>query len=131
MSEETKEECRTKEEDLIEFKNYYINICKEKPKDACLFGLSTLLMRHISNRDLEYFNIIKGILANEVIDIKSPELDKLRFIIEKVEDYDSNLIEYLSIIELDIVNTIGKSRGQGQNKSPIEKQRNDIKEWWN
>ena len=109
------------------FEEYYIDICEKNPKEASLFALATLSMRHITKQDLEYYNIIEDVLNVKLKDVKGPELDKVREIIIKVNKYDEQLIKYLSEMEIDIVDFIS---GTKSNKTEVEKQRDQIKKWW-
>ena len=96
--------------EIEEFKKYYIELCKENPKEASLFALSTLAMRHITKQDLEYYNVIKNVL-DELVDEKGPELSKVRDTIVRVEKYDKQLIDYLSEVEKYIVEYMDSNPG--------------------
>jgi hypothetical protein len=114
---------------MDDFKEYYVDVCRKNPKEASLFALSSLSMRHITKKDLEYYNDIKIILFKELKDESGPELDKVREIIISVEKYDDSLIEHLSSMEKVITNLI-KSKNNFKCQSIVEKQKENIKKWW-
>jgi len=113
-----------------DFKEYYIDVCKKNPKEASLFALSSLAMRHMNNKDLEYYTTIKEILFKDLKDESGPELNKVREIITSNESYDKSLIEYLSSMETSIAILLKKKIKGEDCKSPVEKQRENIKKWW-
>jgi hypothetical protein len=111
------------------FETEYLKMCNEDIKEACLLALSTLSMRHIDNSSRNHFEIIHKVLNNNEFKLK--EINKLKSIIENVLRYDSILLDNIRKADKKIGSMLrGKEDNQPQQILEIEKQRNDIKKWW-
>jgi len=117
------------------FEEEYKKICETDPKEASLFALSTLAMRHINSSSLDHFNIINEILNSK--EFESQEIKKVKSIINNVIEYDAKLIKHLVDIEHDICECLFNSETNiCQTQEPkkqdlkVERQKQNIKKWW-
>ena len=111
------------------FEGEYLKMCTEDPREASLFALSTLAMRHINDINREYFVIIHRVLFNN--ELTSPEMNKVKGIVRDVLEYDDKLIENMKNIEIDICNMLYDIDSCNMNNdSKVERQRQIIKKWW-
>jgi hypothetical protein len=112
------------------FNDAYLKMCVDDPREASLFALSTLAMRHIDSINKDHFKVIHKILFENELD--SPEMNKIKDIIVKVLEYDNQLMEnmeeterYICDLLYDQVSVI-KNSGNYR----LESQRRNIKKWW-
>jgi hypothetical protein len=116
------------------FKEVFEKMCIDEPKEACLFALSRLALRFINKENGEYYSEIKNVLNN--INDDTAEIKKLKEIISIVDAYDKKTIDYMSEAEKSIALYLKRLYGNNSslptNKkcSVIEKQRQNIKKWW-
>jgi len=115
------------------FQEEYLKICTTDPKEASLFALASLSTRHIHTTSSEHFNIINDVLNNNEFD--SNELKKVKSVIDDVLRYDNNLIEYLTEIEKDVCEVLYRQPSQSnecnqREELRVERQRKNIKKWW-
>lgn len=117
-----------KEEGMEEFKKEFIELCKGNVSEACLFGLSALVLRHIDKNEEKRLEIIKDIINNITND---PQIDRLKDIINNVEKYNDSLINVLKETEMNMVKILqGKDICNNPEKLEVERQRLKIKKWW-
>ena len=113
-----------------EFKEFFEKLCTEDVIEASLFALTSLALRHIQGTEEERYNIISEVFNDN--DFDSPEMKRIQDIYDKVGKYDKQLIECLIKTENDIaINLRGEKPIDccGINTN-IEKQRQEIKKWW-
>jgi len=118
------------------FKQDFENICKEDMKDACLIGLSALVLKNISEIESKKLGIIKEVFCT--LDHELPEIKKITGMFNIVEEYDKRLIDILVTIERDIsIALFDKNEGDKccNNKQQDDKLCNidrdaKIKKWW-
>ncbi|MBU0964689.1 hypothetical protein KKC06_06645 [Patescibacteria group bacterium] len=117
---------------MEEFKEAFEKMCTENVIEASLFALSALALRHIQKTEEERYNIIKGIIDSK--DFDTPEMKRVQDIYSKVGNYDEQLIKCLKDIEVDIAKNLRGEQKQNTNcctdNKEIEKQRQEIKKWW-
>jgi len=82
--------------------NFLELIEKNKFVEVCLFGLTTLNLRHIINVEKDNYLWIKNVLKTELKDSEDPYVQKLKTVYIEVEKYDTLLIKELKNIEISI-----------------------------
>ena len=115
-----------------EFKEVFEKLCTDNVIEASLFALSALSLRHIQKEEEERFNIIKDVFNDN--DYDTPEMKRVKDIYDKVINYDKQLIKCLTEIEIDLALSL---RGEkpidccnDEGCKEVEKQRQEIKKWW-
>ena len=136
----------------MDFKKEFLETIEDSINDACLMILTTLALRHIDKENEKRYNDIKQILSESVID--KPEIIKIKKIIDLVEKYDTQLINYLKEVEVSIAKVLKINFSESNKKPSVEskklfvetcksskkdfevvnselkQQRKEIKKWW-
>jgi hypothetical protein len=113
---------------MEEFKEAFTKMCTDNVTEASLFALSALALRHIQKVEEERYTVINDVLENNEFD--SPEMGRVQDIYDKVINYDKQLIDCLTNIEKDIAYDLKGEKPKNQENQEVEKQRQDIKKWW-
>jgi hypothetical protein len=115
-------------------------MCINDPKEACLFALSRIAMRHLSKGYEQELSEVANVLDS--IETDDVGINKTKDILGLVRKYDESLIKYLSECEMGVAIKLQKSYGndaccsnaserEEEEKSlVIEEQRKNIKKWW-
>jgi hypothetical protein len=120
-----------------EFGENFRKLLDDNINEACLIGLTSLILRNIIDEENEKSYQIINIINN--LNDDRPEILKLKSIIKNIVEYDSKFIEILSDFDIrlskmlyDSEDCCCSSKQQVNENSECIKEEEtiDIKKWW-